>query len=177
MHFREAQTPAKYGDAGAAALAEIYHSYERFFVSVATGVLHDAGEARECVHEVLVRLLRDPQKFDARRGTLKSFLTVAVRNEALSRIRRKVRESSHVQMFAGDAIREDDTAALAQRSDVDTALRVLTPDQRTVVLLAYYGQYTHQEIASRLKQPVGTVKSRLSGALRRLRTVLVHDDE
>lgn len=177
MHYQEQQTPAQYGDAGAAALAEIYRTYERFFVSVATGVLRDAGEARECVHEVMLRLLRTPQRFDSRRGTLKSFLTVSVRNEALSRIRRKTREAARAQIFEADAIHEDDAIASARRSDVSSALRILSPDQRNVILLAYYGQYTHEEIARRLQQPVGTVKSRLSTALRRLRTVLVDNHE
>jgi len=177
VHFREPQTPAQYGDAGAAALAEIYRTHERFFVSVATGVLHDAGEARECVHDVLERLLRAPQKFDARRGTLKAFLTVSVRNEALSRIRRKTREGARAHLFDANAIHEDDAIAATRRSDVSSALRVLSPDQRKVILLAYYAQFTHEEIARRLQEPLGTVKSRLSGALRRLRTVLVDNDE
>jgi len=177
VHYPEQQTPAPYGDAGAAALAEIYRTYERFFVSVASGVLRDAGEARECVHEVLLRLLRTPERFDSRRGTLKSFLTVSVRNEALSRVRRKTREAARSQMFEAETIHEDDSIASARRSDVSSALRILAPDQRNVILLAYYGRYTHEEIADRLKQPLGTVKSRLSTALRRLRTVLVDNDE
>ena len=177
MHYREPPTPAPYGDAGAAALAEIYRTYERFFVSVATGVLRDAGEARECVHEVLLRVLRSPERFDARRGTLKSFLTVAVRNEAVSRMRRKSRESARSHLFVEDAIQQDDAIALSRRRDVDAALRVLSAEQRKVILLAYYAQYTHEEIARRLQEPLGTIKSRLSAALRRLRTVLVDNDE
>ena len=64
--------------------------------------------------------------------------------------------------------------AMAQlrRSDIKEALTVLRPEQREVVVLAYYGGLTHSEIAERLEQPLGTVKTRMRLALKKLRNTM-----
>jgi RNA polymerase sigma-70 factor (ECF subfamily) len=150
-----------------------YEAYRRRLYGAAVSVLHDSGDAQDCVHDVLARLWRNGHAYTRARGSLEAFLVVCVRNEALSRRRRDAnreritREQLRVVESAPPA---DDESV--QRLDMGRMLERLSEAQQQAVRLAYYDGLTHEQIAQRLHEPVGTVKSRLSNALRTLRALL-----
>ncbi len=150
-----------------------YVTYRRLLYGAAYGVLHDASDAEDCVHDVLIRLWQRGHAYTAARGTLHAFLSVCVRNEALSRRRRGVNRAriEREKLDAGAVEPPADDPVLG-RMIVTQSLQTLTDPQRQAIQLAYYDGLTHEEIARRLGEPVGTVKSRLSNALRVLRRVL-----
>lgn len=122
----------------------------------------------DCVHDVFLRAIRDPI-YSPERGSLRAFLIVCVRNEALTRRRAASRHRAIEERAAIPEI----GAELEVRDHVESArirraLEALPHEQRAALELAYFGGLTHREIATRLGEPLGTVKSRLALALRRL---------
>lgn len=158
-------------------LEQAYHAYRRQLYGAAYGVLHDAGDAEDCVHDVLVRLWRHGHSYSPERGSLQSFLVVCVRNEALSRRRRSANRDriTRERLSVVPETPAPDDPAVA-RIDMARLLERLNDAQREAVRLAYYDGLTHEQIAKRLDQPVGTVKSRLSNALRMLRGLVSQGD-
>ena len=146
-----------------------YRVYGRVLYAAAFGVLRAAHDAEDCVHDVLVRLWRRGDVYRTQRGSLRAFLAVCVRNEALSR-HRKARNRDRIASSVVEETPPSDVAeTVAQRESVRAALRELTEKQRQTIALAYFDGLTHQQIAGELSEPVGTIKSRLSAALRSLR--------
>lgn len=139
--------------------------------AAAWGVLHDASDSQDCVHDVMTRLWQRRHVFTPERGSLRAFLAVCARNEALTRVRNAgTRERILTQqLHAPAAPVRDHGDAFAERESVERALNALTDKQRETIEMAYYQCLTHPEIADKTGEPIGTVKSRLSGALRRLR--------
>jgi RNA polymerase sigma-70 factor (ECF subfamily) len=134
-------------------LAETYQRYAPLLYSAALRVAAEAGAAEDCVHDVVLRAW-ERGSYHPRRGSLRAFLVVATRNEALTRMR---------------------PAAYVQASALHETLYALPPDQRDVIERAYFGQHTREEIAGDLGVPIGTVKSRLHRALAALATLLKED--
>jgi RNA polymerase sigma-70 factor, ECF subfamily len=148
-----------------------YEAYRKRLYGAALSVLHDRGDAEDCVHDVLVRLWSNGHAYTNARGSLEAFLVVCVRNEALSRRRRDVNREriARERLQAVPEAPPDDPAA--QRIDMARMLTHLNDAQQRAVQLAYYDGLTHEQIAQRIGEPVGTVKSRLSNALRMLRAL------
>jgi RNA polymerase sigma-70 factor (ECF subfamily) len=150
-----------------------YDAYRRHLYGTALAVLRDSADAEDCVHDVLVRLWRSGHAYSQARGSLEAFMVVCVRNEALSRRRltanreRIARERLHVVETTTPA----DDEPTVQRLDMAQMVAHLSDAQQRAIRLAYYDGFTHEQIAQRLGEPVGTVKSRLSNALRALRTL------
>lgn len=149
-----------------------YRTHGRLIYAAALQVLRDPQEAQDCVHDVMLRLWRRGSDYRLERGSLRAFLAVCVRNEALSRSRKSANRQRIARGVesAGDVA--DFGGAIADREALRGALDSLGEKQRTTIGLAYYGHLTLDEIARKLGEPVGTIKSRLSAALRKLRESL-----
>lgn len=148
----------------------VYRIHGDALLAAARSVLHDASDAQDCVHDVMVRLWKRRNVFTPERGSLRAFLAVCARNEALTRARNAgTRDRILTRSLVPPAPSPDHGADVAERVSVGRALDALTDKQRETIEMAYYQCLTHPEIAERTGEPVGTVKSRLSGALRRLR--------
>jgi RNA polymerase sigma-70 factor (ECF subfamily) len=151
------------------ALATAYRLYWRSLYKVAHDVLHEREDAEDCVHDVLVDVWARQSSYHPERGTLRTFLVACVRNAALTR-RRSTARHREIETVAcvrqSDAEIVDFTAILQLRS----ALSSLPPEQLRALTLAFFGQRTHTEIARELDLPLGTVKSRLALAMRKLNT-------
>jgi len=155
-----------------------YDAYRRHLYGAAYAVLRDAGDAQDCVHDVLVKLWKHGHAYTPARGSLEAFLVVCVRNEALSRRRRDTNRGRIARERLAPVPSSpppDDPAVL--RMDMARLLEHLSEAQRKAVRLAYYDGLTHEQIAHRLGEPVGTVKSRLSNALRALRALLAQGND
>jgi RNA polymerase sigma-70 factor, ECF subfamily len=157
-----------------AAFDRAYREYAGLLYSAAYNVLGNADEAQDCVHDALVRVWRSPHAYSSERGSLRSFLVVCVRNEAISRRRRQGRRMHMEERLAAQPPEHDELPATdpIERDRVRSALAGLPVEQRTPLELAYYQDKTHREIASELGQPLGTVKSRIAMGLRKLAQAL-----
>ncbi len=156
------------------AFEEAYRRYGSLLFSVALSVLHNSEEAEDCVHDVLVRVWKNPSAFAVDRGTVRAFLVVCVRNDAISRQRsasRRTRLSERIGQQA-EPIEEIEIEDFVEQARVREALAQLPEEQRKALTLAYFGGKTHVEIAKTLDQPLGTIKSRISLGLRKLGAAL-----
>jgi RNA polymerase sigma-70 factor, ECF subfamily len=149
------------------ALAEVYRRFAPLLFSVALGVLHENESAEDCVHDVVMRVWQRRGIYRAERGSLRAFLVVAVRNDALTRRRTALRRHEMLPRFFEDAI-EPDPAQRMIEPRLTMQMNRLPEEQRDVLALAYGRGMTHHEISEELQIPLGTVKSRMHLALRRL---------
>lgn len=162
------------------ALEALYVQHGSTFYSAAFSVLRNAEEAQDCVHDVLLRLWRRPNTYAPGKGSLKAFVAVCVRNEAVSRVRLRGREPELQRRLAAQTGPENfEPFDHVEHNRLVQALGILPPPQRQVVILSYFQHRTLREIAEQTGDPIGTIKSRLSSALQRLRDALsgapVHD--
>jgi RNA polymerase sigma-70 factor, ECF subfamily len=156
------------------AFDQAYREYAALLYSTAYNVLGNSEEAQDCVHDALTRIWRSPHAYSPARGTVRSFLVVCVRNEAISRRRRQGRRMRVEEHLAAAPQEYDELPAVdpIERDRVRSALAGLPTEQRVPLELAYYQGKTHREIAFELRQPLGTVKSRISLGLRKLAAAL-----
>lgn len=151
------------------ALGEVYDRYASLVNGLALRILRDRTEAEDVVQEVFVQIWRQAGRFDPSRGSPEAWICTMARTRALDRLRRRAsrrEDPSDAAPGVTEPPRTEQT--LAVRKALDT----LSADQRSALELAYYEGLTQTEIAARLGQPLGTVKTRIRTALIRLRDVL-----
>jgi RNA polymerase sigma-70 factor (ECF subfamily) len=164
------------GDEGA--LSELYDLFGRAAYALALRIVRDASQAEDVVQEAYLDLWRSASRFDPERSRPVSYLLTFVHRRAVDLVRR---EQARPQRGGGvEDIAErpgkDDVAgsvvASEQGASVRAALAGLPGPQRQVLELAYFSGLSQSEIAERLGEPLGTVKSRTHVALSRLRELL-----
>jgi RNA polymerase sigma-70 factor, ECF subfamily len=155
-----------------------YAEHSRGAYAAAYRILGNASQAQDVVQDVFARVWRNPQKFDARRGELGSYLRLMARSRALDLWREAQaagRASDRLKLVVGqqEARVEDRPGAMAERESdrrsVRDALRTLPESQREAVVLAFWGGLTADQIAKRSHVPLGTAKSRIRLGLAKLR--------
>jgi RNA polymerase sigma-70 factor (ECF subfamily) len=151
------------------ALGEVYDRYAGLVNGLALRILRDRTEAEDVVQEVFVQIWRQAARFDPARGSPEAWICTMARTRALDRLRRRASRREEPSEAAPGATETPRTEqALAIRKALDT----LSTDQRRALELAYYEGLTQTEIAARLDEPLGTIKTRIRTALIRLRDVL-----
>ncbi len=150
-----------------------YRAHASRLRAVAYDVVRDRDAAEDVVHGALVRVWSSGA-YRPERGALLPFLIACVRREAFDAIRATKRRHLREVRAGDDPVAPDETAAIdpVETRRVRRALEALPEPQRDVILRAYYGHRTLAEVAQDTNVPLGTVKSRLAGALRRLHTAL-----
>jgi RNA polymerase sigma-70 factor (ECF subfamily) len=164
------------------ALETLYGRYGNIVYSTALRILRDVHLAEDVAQEIFLRLWRRPQLYVSQRGRFHTWLLSVTRNRAVDVVRSRGRRYRHETASPEQQERElpsegnDDPALAAQLADerriVRAALAGLPPEQRQVIELAYFGGFTQQEIASRMDQPLGTVKTRIRLGMQKLRVAL-----
>lgn len=156
------------------AFGEAYRRYASLLYSTAYNVLGNADDAKDCVADALTRLWRSEHAYSSARGSVRSFLVVCVRNEAISRLRKQARRMRMEERLG--AMAQDSPDSLfpdpIERDRVRRALGALPSEQRVALELAYYQGKTQTEIAAELREPLGTIKSRIKLGLRKLASTL-----
>ena len=163
-----------------AALAELYDRHARAVFSLAVRILGDQAEAEDIVQDVFSQAWSQASRYDASRGAVGAWLLTMARSRAIDRVRaRRARpESRGVDARMLGAIADlgarQDVALLTAEQVVRlrAALERLPLLQRIAIELAYYEGLTQAEIAERLEQPIGTVKTRVRLALLKLREAM-----
>jgi RNA polymerase sigma-70 factor (ECF subfamily) len=169
------------------ALETLYDRYGDYVYSVCLRMVGDVQLAEDLTQEVFLRLWRRPDLYDASRGRFVTWLLSVARNRGIDERRSRGRRFRHEsppslaaeEMLANVPANEgDDVAVLSEeRVILENALAKLPAEQRLAIQLAYFGGFTQQEIAWRLSQPLGTVKTRIRLGLQKLRLVLIDQRE
>ena len=161
------------------ALEALYDRYGRAIYSLAVNMLRDSGAAEEVTQDAFFNVWRRAPSYHAQRGSVTAWLFSIAHNRTIDELRRRRREYENVQPGVDLTNRPSDsddpveyTSNVFERGEIEEALQTLRPEQRQVVVLAYFGGFTHSEIASKLDQPLGTVKTRMRLALKKLREVM-----
>ena len=157
------------------ALAELYDRYGRLVYSLILRVVRDAAIAEDLVQETFLRVWNRVQGFDTAKGAIGPWLLAVARNRAIDYLRSAVgrernatefEEADHPALYVDmeSSIVTSDTARV-----VRAAMEKLSPQQRQVIELAYFEGLSQTEMAERMKQPLGTVKTWVRAALKNLR--------
>ncbi len=164
------------------AFRSLYDRYGDLVYSTTLRIVRDTHLAQDMVQEVFLRLWRKPGSYVPQRGRFSTWLTSVARNRAVDEIRSRNRRYRHETASPEQQERElpdadeNDPALTAELADqrrlILTALGGLPAEQRQVIELAYFRGLTQQEIAARLGQPLGTVKTRIRLGMQKLRAAL-----
>src|SRR5262249_4783351 len=146
--------------------------------------LRDRAEAEEAVVDVFHQVWRHAETFDAGRGSVLAWIMTLCRSRAVDRLRQRGRRRAALssddglQAMPSPAKRPDDEAgSRLWQVRVLRAPAVLSAGQREAIELAYYEGMSHSEIASRLGEPLGTVKTRIRQGMMQLRASLSAHEE
>ncbi|MEY4940616.1 MAG: hypothetical protein RIQ93_2351, partial [Verrucomicrobiota bacterium] len=164
------------------AFAQIYDRFSPPLYALALRIVGDSAEAQDIVHDVFVTVWEKASTFQNVRGTAFSWAVTLVRNRAIDRVRMRRRRAN---LLAGSvlsdlgynefegagaatdaAVRDDDAR------QVRSAVATLPKEQQDALELAFFSGLTQEQIAERLRQPLGTVKARIRRALIKLRDLL-----
>lgn len=158
--------------------AQVYerHGDAVFAVAGRIGIAHLAPDVTQ---DVFMRLWRSPGRYDASRGSLRTFLVMAARNLAIDRARsesaRLLREEQATKARPTTAAPFDDVVArlaVGATGEISEALSRLRTDTREAIVAAFFGGLTYSEVAESLDAPEGTIKSRIRRGLTQLRSEL-----
>jgi len=158
------------------ALAELYERFGRVAYGLALRVLRDEKLAEDAVQEGFLTAWRNADRFMPERAKASTWLLTLVHRRSVDLVRREDRRRteplSETAEPTGSESAEDDAWLRFERERVQAALRKLPDQQREALELAYYGGFSQSELAERLGQPVGTIKSRMFTGLAHLRELL-----
>ncbi|WP_263457640.1 ECF RNA polymerase sigma factor SigK [Nocardioides pantholopis] len=164
------------GDQGA--FADLYDATSSRVVGLAVRVVRDPAQAEEVAQEAFLEIWRTAARFDPARGSALAWMLTIVHRRAVDRVRAAEAATRRDTTYhlQNQSVDHDATAEAAQASmearRVRGALQSLTPVQREALELAYFGGYTHTEVAGMLDLPVGTAKTRIRDGLIRLRDTM-----
>jgi RNA polymerase sigma-70 factor (ECF subfamily) len=169
--------------AQSAALSELYDRYGRMVFSLAFRITGSSETAEEVTQDVFVQVWRFARNYDPQQGKLTTWLSSVTRNRAIDILRQQnVRPEGHADSLDDDLFSFSQSAAEAavepsvelhqQQQQVRQALGQLPEEQRQVLALAYFMGMTQQEIAEKLNQPLGTVKTRIRLGMIKLKDLL-----
>jgi RNA polymerase sigma-70 factor (ECF subfamily) len=160
-----------------AALRALYDRLSGHALAVALRILSSRPEAEEVVQDVFLEVWTRASLFDRTRGSARTWVLSMARNRAIDRLRSRGVAARAVDGIGAEG-RPAETTPLESavqrqaRERIQAALRELPPEQRQVLELGYFEGLSQREIASRLNEPLGTVKSRSRAALEKLARVL-----
>ncbi len=158
------------------AMAELYDRFGRLAFSVIVGIVRDSATAEDLMQETFLRVWNRVQAFDSQRGALGAWLLAVARNRAIDHVRSagarmalncfELEEREHPSMFVN---MEVDLLSADNARRIRGAMSRLSANQKQVIELAYFEGLSQTEMAERLQQPLGTVKTWARTALKVLR--------
>jgi RNA polymerase sigma-70 factor, ECF subfamily len=175
-HFTDEALLSLVASADDQALAELYDRFGGVAYGLAFRILRDESLAQDAVQDAFLAVWRTADRFLAERAKASTWILTLVHRRAVDLVRRQERRrgeplESVPEPVASEQVEEQATIRF-QRQVVQEALRRLPPEQREALELGYYAGLTQTELAERLGQPLGTIKSRMFTGLTRLKDLL-----
>ncbi|HYB77005.1 MAG TPA: sigma-70 family RNA polymerase sigma factor [Candidatus Bathyarchaeia archaeon] len=152
------------------AMADLYDRYSGVVYSVALRVVGDTGVAEDILQDVFMQLWRNPQAFDANRGSLAGWLAVISRNRAIDFLRKRRPETEIEDVVVNvepDMVRGAEWSLLLGK--IRAVLAGMPGSQRSALEMSFFEGLTHGEIAQKTGEPLGTIKTRIRAGLLALR--------
>jgi RNA polymerase sigma-70 factor, ECF subfamily len=148
--------------------------------SLAYRIVGSRSAAEDVTQEALLSIWRSGARYDRARGSVRAWTLGIVRNRAIDLLRKEAGRSPQLATGGGELLERSaaeeltDSEALRRETarEVRGAIEDLPDDQSKVIRLAYYGGFSHSEIAEMLNQPLGTVKGRMRLAMEKIRATL-----
>ena len=168
------------------ALTQLYDRYSRLVFSIAFAIIQDQATAEEITLDVFMRVWQKAATYRPERAKVSTWLTHIARNHAIDILRRQSSRPEQNAVPWDDKVSFDDSPSHSparstdeslQRERIRSALVSLPPEQRQVLFMAYFEGYTQTRIAENLRQPLGTIKTRVRLAMHKLRELLREDQE
>lgn len=160
-------------------IAALYDASSRLVYSLALRILGDSGDAEEVTMDVYLQVWRSATHFNRERGNAAAWLLTIARSRAIDRLRQRTSRTKNeapltpeAWVEAPDPGPEESASSSQRRVRILTVMRSLPDEQREALELAYFSGLTHSEMAERLGQPLGTVKTRVRLAMMRMRSLL-----
>jgi RNA polymerase sigma-70 factor (ECF subfamily) len=156
------------------ALALLYDATNHLVYGMALRIVGNPADAEEVTLDIYTQVWRGASSFDERRGSVLAWLTTMARSRSIDRLRslagRSRREVPLSEYPGATASLPSGQPGLGR--EVEAALNALAPEQREAIELAYWYGYSHAELAGRLGQPLGTIKTRIRLGMMKLRSQL-----
>ena len=164
----------------AAAFEVLYDRHGAAAYSLAYRIVGDRNGAEDVAQEAFLSIWRSNARYDRARGSVRSWVLSVVRNRAIDALRRgsgsapKLDHDDEMLLEAREAEERTDAEALRRETsrELQGALGTVPDDQSQVIRLAYFGGFSHSEIADMLGMPLGTVKGRMRLGLEKIRVQL-----
>jgi RNA polymerase sigma-70 factor (ECF subfamily) len=155
------------------AFAALYDQLAPAVYGTVLRVVRDPAMSEEVTQEVFVELWRTAGRFDGTRATASTWAVTMARRRAIDRVRREQSQRDRIERAAARPVEvvpdaADDVVGTLEAERVGEAIAELPEDQRVVIAMAFLDGDTHAEIADRLGVPLGTVKGRVRGGLKKL---------
>jgi RNA polymerase sigma-70 factor (ECF subfamily) len=160
------------------AMSTLYDTTNRLVYGLLLRILNDSATAEEVLLDVYTQVWRQASRYDGTRGGPMAWITTIARSRAIDRLRSEKQTTQReesietVVQYASSEDVEGDVANTELRTIIRRAMEVLTSEQREVIELAYFNGMSQSEIALKLNQPLGTVKTRTRIGMMRLRETL-----
>lgn len=158
------------------AMSDLYDRYGRLAYSLIYRVVRDGAAAEDLVQETFLRVWNRVQSFDEQRGSLGPWVLAVARNRAIDYLRStegrmaaSALELDRLERPAAFSSFDDRALTIDRARALKAAFEKLSPTQKQVIELAYYEGLSQSEMAERIEQPLGTVKTWVRGALKALR--------
>jgi RNA polymerase sigma-70 factor (ECF subfamily) len=161
------------------ALAELYDRFGRVAYGLALRIVRDPALAEDAVQEGFLAVWRSAARFVAERAKASTWILTLIHRRAVDLVRREQPRRAEPLEVAPDeagADTEEEVWRRLRRARIQEALKRLPDKQREALELAYYGGFSQSELADRLGEPLGTIKSRMFSGLANLRELLADDD-
>jgi len=166
------------------ALSLLYDRYHRLVFSVAIHIVGDEATAEDITLDTFTRVWERADSYDPAQASVSTWLTSIGRNRSIDIVRRRSTRpvtsdfdwsEISTTLAAGGPTPEESTSWSLRRDRIRAAVEELPEKQRQALVLAFFGGYTHREVAEKLDEPLGTVKTRIRLAMLKLKDVLTDD--
>lgn len=159
----------------AAALQELYQRHGNAVYGLAQYILRDPAVAEELTQEIFLTVWNKAEQYQVQQSRFRTWLLTITRNRAIDQLRQR-RRRIQSDLSLDDATIAEEFAPVSEPIDsqreLHLLLRHLPPEQRIAIELCYFQGYTHEEIATQLGIPLGTLKSRILLGLKKLRDMM-----